>query len=78
MGIYEVVLGVDRAARDTGRQVGLRVCESDPLSAALRAEELVDQTLEDPATMYTHAVAVRPVLDTRPRPAAAMPLAVAA
>jgi hypothetical protein len=65
---YEVILGVDRAARDTGQRITMRVRESDPLRAAIRAERKADARLEDPATMYTHAMSVMPVV--RPAPAA--------
>ncbi len=69
---YEVLLGVDRAARDTGRRITMRVRESDPLSAALRAEAKADKRLRHPEIEYTHAIRVTPVL----RPvAAAMSLA---
>ena len=78
MSIYEVILGIDRAARDTHRRITMRVCESDPLSAALLAESRADKQLEDPNTMYTHAMRVRPLMDTIPVTAAAMPLALAA
>ncbi len=77
MGIYEVLLGVDRAARDTGRKLALQVRERDPLSAAIRAEELADATLSNPVE-YTHAMRVRPIMETVPAPAATMPLALAA
>lgn len=73
--LYEVLLGIDRAARDTGERMTMCVRENDALSAALTAEKLADRELEDPATMYTHAMRVRPV--ERPA-AAAMPLALAA
>ena len=76
--LYDVLLGIDRAARDTGVRVKMQVRESDPLSAALKAEQLADQTLENRATMYTHALAARPIMETMPTPAAAMPLALAA
>jgi hypothetical protein len=59
---YEVILGVDRAAQDTGRRLTLRVRENDPLSAAIKAERIADRGLEDPATMYSHAVSVTPVM----------------
>ena len=78
MGIYEVLLGVDRAARDTGRRVAMQVREADPLSAAIMAEELADKKLADPGIEYTHAMRVRPIIETTPVPAAAMPLAMAA
>ena len=77
MEIYEVLLGIDRAARDTRRRVTMRVRDADPLSAAIAAEELVDGTLTDPVE-YSHAMRVRPMTRTRPAPAAAMPLAMAA
>ena len=76
MGLYEVLLGIDRAARDTGRRMTMRVRESDPLSAAISAEAAADRTLEDPVTMYTHAIRVRQL--TRPVPAAAVALHLAA
>lgn len=73
MGIYEVLLGVDRAARDTGRRITMQVRESEPLSAAIRAEQMADQDLEDPAVEYTHAMEVYPVM---PAPAVpALPVA---
>ena len=62
--LYDVILGVDRAAKDTGRRIHMRVRESDPLSAAIAAEQKADARLADPSTMYTHAMRVRPV-DTR-------------
>lgn len=74
MDIYEVVLGVDRAARDTKRRVTMQVRESDPLSAAIMAEQLADGMLMDPVE-YTHAMSVRPVRRTRPSAAMALPLA---
>lgn len=55
---YEVLLGVDRAARDTGRRIRLVVRESDELSAAIKAEKLADRRLDDPVE-YTHAMRVR-------------------
>ena len=78
MGIYEVLLGVDRAARDTGRRVAMQVREADPLSAAIMAEELADKKLAEPGIEYTHAMRVRPIIETVPSPAATMPLALAA
>jgi hypothetical protein len=78
MGIYEVILGIDRAARDTHQRITMQVREADPLSAAIRAEELADKALENPGIEYTHAMRVRPIIQTMPRPAAAMPLALAA
>ena len=75
MGIYDIVLGIDRAAKDTGRRLTMRVRERDPLSAAIKAEELADATLHDP-TEYTHAMSSSPVL--RAVPAQERPLALAA
>jgi len=73
MNLYEVLLGIDRAAQDTKRRVAMQVREADPLSAAIAAEELVDGTLTDPVE-YSHAMSVRPV--RRPAPAVnALPLA---
>jgi len=77
MGIYEVLLGIDIAAKDSGRRVTMRVCEADPLSAAIAAEELVDGTLTNPVE-YSHAMRVKPVSKIMPAPVAAMPLAMAA
>jgi len=45
---YDVILGVDRAGRDTGRRMNLRVREADPLSAALCAERKADRKLRHP------------------------------
>jgi hypothetical protein len=75
MGIYEVTLGVDHAARDTGRRVTMQVRERDPLSAAIKAEELADATLQD-ATEYTHAMRSVPLMQIAP--AQRSPLALAA
>lgn len=81
MGVYEVLLGVDRAARDTGRRMTMQIRESDRLSAAILAEQIADSQLADPGLEYTHAIRVRPV--SRPLPPAApmalpKPLAMAA
>lgn len=73
MGLYDVLLGIDRAARDTGRRIRLRVRESDPISAAIKAERRADATLEHPQVEYTHAMRVRAV--RKPAPAAAVALA---
>jgi hypothetical protein len=67
---YEVLLGVDRAARDTGRRITMRVRESDPLSAALCAEKKADRRLRHPEIEYTHAISVQPVI--KPAGAAAV------
>ena len=69
---YSVLLGIDRAGRDTGRRLTLQVCERDPLSAGIAAEKLADRVLEDPCTMYTHAMRVQPVIPPIPI-ATAMP-----
>jgi hypothetical protein len=61
MGLYDVLLGVDRAARDTGRRITMQVRERDPLAAAIAAERMADRDLEEPALMYTHAMRVTPV-----------------
>ena len=72
---YEVLLGVDRAARDTGRRITMHVRESDPLKAAIRAEQIADEGLPHPDVEYTHAMRVTPVQQSV---AAMMPLALAA
>ena len=72
---YEVLLGVDRAARDTGQRIKMRVRESDPLKAAIRAEQIADGSLERPDVEYTHAMKVTPVMRTAPAAAMALPLA---
>lgn len=64
MGLYEVLLGVDRAARDTGRRIRLCVRERDVFEAALAAETLADETLDDPAVEYTHAMQVTPMIES--------------
>jgi len=61
MGLFEVLLGVDRAARDTGRRITMRVMGRDSLSAAIQAEQAADQTLDDPQVEYTHAMRVKPI-----------------
>ena len=57
MGLYEVLLGIDRAARDSGRRMTMTVCERDPLSAAITAEEVADGELDTPYE-YSHAMSV--------------------
>lgn len=74
--LFRVTLGVDYAARDTGRRVTMCVRETDALSAAIKAEQEADKTLAHPDVEYTHAVRVAPVV--RRVPAASMPLALAA
>ena len=74
MGLFEVLLGVDRAARDTGRRLTVKVLGEDALSAAIHAEGMADETLAHPEVEYTHAISVKPVSMS----AMAMPLAMAA
>ena len=76
MELYEVLLGVDRAARDTGQRITMAVRERNPVSAAVKAEQLADSALPHPEVEYTHAMRVTPIL--QPVPAAAMPVALAA
>jgi hypothetical protein len=73
MNYYEVTLGVDRAARDTGRRLTVRVSGKDAVSAAIKAEQMADACLKDPGVEYTHAMAVMPVID--PAPATALAIA---
>lgn len=68
MGIYEVLLGIDRAAKDTHRRFTLKVPAEDRLSAAICAERIGDGMVRDPAVEYTHALSVRPL--PGPKPAA--------
>jgi hypothetical protein len=70
MNTYEVTLGVDRAARDTGRRLTVRVNGVDPVAAAIKAEAAADASLKDPGVEYTHAMDVTPVM--HPPPAMAM------
>ena len=58
--LYDILLGIVRAARDTGVRVKMQVRESDPLSAAIKAEELADRKLAHPRVEYTHAMQVTP------------------
>ena len=73
--LFRITLGVDYAARDTGRRIVMCVRETDSLAAAIKAEQIADGRLEDPATMYTHAMSVRSVGSV---PMATMPLPIAA
>jgi hypothetical protein len=59
---YEVLLGIDHAARDTGRRITMRVRECDPVQAAIKAERMADKRLSDPDVEYTHAMRVTPVM----------------
>ena len=61
MGIYDVLLGIDRAARDTRRRMTVRVMATDRLSAAIAAEQVGDLQVRDASVEYTHAMQVRPV-----------------
>ena len=61
MQLYEVLLGIDRAARDTGRRISMRILGVDRLSAAIAAESMADQTLGNPEIEYTHAINVSPI-----------------
>jgi hypothetical protein len=71
--LFKVRLGVDYAARDSGRRMTMCVREADPLSAALKAEQEADKTLEHPDVEYTHAISATPVVE---RPfVAALPMA---
>jgi len=57
MGLYEVLLGIDHAAKDSGRRMTMTVCERDALSAAITAEEVADGELDTPFE-YSHAMHV--------------------
>lgn len=61
MGMFEVLLGIDRAAQDTRRRIKMHVMATDRISAAIQAENLADRTLDDPAVEYTHAMKVTPL-----------------
>ena len=74
--LFRVILGVDYAARDTGRRITMCVRETDALSAAIKAEQEADRTLDHPDVEYTHAMHVAPAI--REIPALSMPLAAAA
>jgi len=79
MGIYEVLLGIDRAARDTRRRMTVEVLAGDRLSAAIAAERIGDARVAEPSVEYTHAMSVRLVNQaSAPRPAAAAALPLAA
>ena len=59
MGTFEVLLGIDLAARDTGERRKIQLLATDSLSAAIMAENILDKTLDDPQVQYSHAMAVR-------------------
>jgi hypothetical protein len=71
MGLYDVLLGVDRAARPTRRRLHVQVLAEDRLSAAIAAEQIGDSQVREPGVEYTHAMQVRQL---KPRPAAVMRL----
>ena len=75
---YEVILGVDKAARDTGRRMRMVVKECDPLQAAIKAERMADKRLRHPEVEYTHAMTVKPVVEPVPVAVAAVSMAAAA
>jgi hypothetical protein len=62
MQLYDVLLGIDHAARDTHRRVRMRVLSQDRLSAAIEAEKLADRQVKEPGIEYSHAMKVWPVL----------------
>ena len=74
--LFRVTLGVDYAARDTGRRITMCVREADPLSAAIKAEQQADKALQYPDVEYTHAIESVPV--ARQMPAVPVSLALAA
>ena len=65
MGLYNVTLGIDRAAKDTRRRITVKVLAADRLSAAIAAEHIGDGMVRDPTVEYTHAVSVRPSPDRK-------------
>lgn len=73
MKAYEVVLGIDRVARDTMQRMTVSVLATDRLSAALQAEAAADKVV-DPDFEYTRTLDVREI---KPRPFTAPALAVA-
>ena len=73
---FEVLLGIDHAARDTKRRMRVKVEANDRLEAAIIAERIGDQFVREPDVEYTHAMRVAPVV--RHVPAASLPLALAA
>lgn len=69
MGVYEVLLGIDRVAKDTGRRMKVTLLSTDGLSAAIAAENIADRDLEAPAE-YSHAMKVRQINEPEPAVAA--------
>ncbi len=77
LGIYEVVLGIDRAGHDTGERISMQCLAHDRFSAAMVCEASADAKLDDPETMYTHAMRVHSVPVRIPAQAATpLPMAV--
>ena len=74
--LFSVTLGINYAAHDTGRRITLCVCESNALSAAIKAEYEADRNLDHPDVEYTHALHSVPV--NRLMSTASMPQALAA
>ena len=73
--LYKIELGIDRAAKDTHRRVLMLIRGNDSLSAALEAEKLTDETLDDPCE-YSHAMSCSQV--TRSLPVMQLPMSMAA
>jgi hypothetical protein len=59
--LYEVLLGIDHAGRDTKRRMRVKVAASDRLEAAIVAEKIGDSCVREPAVEYTHAMKVWPL-----------------
>ena len=74
MGYYDVLLGIDHAARDTGRRLRMRVRGRNALEAGIAAERIADSRLDDPLSEYSHAMRVTPVMGQLPA-AVALPIA---
>jgi hypothetical protein len=75
MGLYDVLLGIDRAARDTHRRIHVHVLARDRLSAAIEAEKIGDSQVREPGVEHTWTVSVRKL---KPRPAGVVRLPLAA
>ncbi len=75
IGLYDVLLGVDRAAKDTGERLNVRCHATSAFEAAMTAERIADQRVAEPEVMYTHAMRVKPVVTKRPATAMALALA---
>ncbi len=59
--LYEVLLGIDHAARATAGRMRVKVVASDRLEAAIAAEKIGDACVREPAVEYTHAMKVWPL-----------------